>query len=137
MIVWKKLKIVKTDDLNMHLQIVQIVDPDTLLSTTCPMIELIPPCAPLLCVQNVAKSIEIQRTEDFMHSHCCPHCGPQYRLQNSKGSLIKCENPIEETKRLLKEGNIIAIKGIGGYHLVCNAQDENAIATLEGGKIDP
>lgn len=69
--------------------------------------------------------------------NCCPHCGPQYCLQNSKGALIKCENPIEETKRLLKEGNIMAIKGIGGYHLVCNAQDENAIATLRVRKNRP
>ncbi len=69
--------------------------------------------------------------------NCCPACGPRYFLQNSKGEPVKCESPIEKTKELLKEGKIIAIKGIGGYHLVCNAQDEAAIATLRSRKKRP
>lgn len=69
--------------------------------------------------------------------NCCPSCGPKYYLLNSKGELIECDSPIEQTKQLLKEGNIIAIKGIGGYHLVCNAQDDNAIATLRKRKKRP
>ena len=69
--------------------------------------------------------------------NCCPNCGPKYQLLNSKGEKIECESPIEQTKQLLKEGNIIAIKGIGGYHLVCNAQDENAITTLRKRKNRP
>lgn len=69
--------------------------------------------------------------------NCCPTCGPQYYLLNSKGAPIECKSPIEHTKQLLKEGNIIAIKGIGGYHLVCNAQDKNAIETLRKRKNRP
>ncbi|MDD3395244.1 MAG: carbamoyltransferase HypF [Anaerotignum sp.] len=69
--------------------------------------------------------------------NCCPVCGPRYFLQNNKGEPVECESLIEKTKQLLKEGKIIAIKGIGGYHLVCNAQDEAAIATLRSRKKRP
>lgn len=62
--------------------------------------------------------------------NCCPVCGPKYSLQNSKGEPMECESPIEKAKQLLKEGKILAVKGIGGYHLVCNAQDEAVVATL-------
>lgn len=69
--------------------------------------------------------------------NCCPICGPKYYLLNKNGEKIQCENPIQKTKQLLKEGSIIAIKGIGGYHLVCNAQDENAMKHLRDKKETP
>lgn len=69
--------------------------------------------------------------------NCCPVCGPKYSLQNSKGEVIECESPIEKAKHLIKSGKIIAIKGIGGYHLVCNAEDETAITTLRSRKKRP
>lgn len=69
--------------------------------------------------------------------NCCHACGPKYHLLNSKGVPIECESPVEQTKQLLKAGNIIAIKGIGGYHLVCNAQDETAVSTLRKRKNRP
>ncbi|KXL52438.1 carbamoyltransferase HypF [Anaerotignum neopropionicum] len=69
--------------------------------------------------------------------NCCPVCGPKYSLGNCMGEPMECESPVEKTKQLLKEGKIIAIKGIGGYHLVCNAQDEAAIATLRTRKKRP
>lgn len=69
--------------------------------------------------------------------NCCPVCGPRYRLISNRGELVECENPIEKTRQLIKEGNIIAIKGIGGYHLVCNAEDENAIGDLRARKKRP
>ncbi|NCC15463.1 MAG: carbamoyltransferase HypF [Clostridia bacterium] len=78
-------------------------------------------------------SDEYEKPEDrrfHAQPNCCPACGPKYSLLNCHGLQVNCESPIEETKQRLKEGKIIAIKGIGGYHLVCNAEDETAISTL-------
>lgn len=69
--------------------------------------------------------------------NACPVCGPKYILFLGNGEQVECENPIEKGKQLLKEGKILAIKGIGGYHLVCNAENETAIATLRMRKRRP
>jgi hydrogenase maturation protein HypF len=69
--------------------------------------------------------------------NCCPHCGPQYRLLHNNGIEVPCENSISKTTQLLKEGKIIAIKGIGGYHLVCDAMNKNAIKNLRHRKNRP
>lgn len=59
--------------------------------------------------------------------NCCRECGPKLSLTDNEGNKIKCEDEIKATVKLLKEGKIVAIKGIGGFHLVCNAYDEKAI----------
>ncbi len=48
----------------------------------------------------------------------CPECGPRLTM------------PIEDAAGLLLEGGILAVKGIGGYHLACDATDEDAVARL-------
>jgi hydrogenase maturation protein HypF len=47
----------------------------------------------------------------------CPECGPKLTLYDSHKNIL--EPPVEETIRLLKEGKILAIKGVGGFHLCC------------------
>jgi hydrogenase maturation protein HypF len=59
----------------------------------------------------------------------CPKCGPSVRLLNRNGQEIT-DNPILETVSFLKAGKVVAIKGIGGYHLCCDARNEEAISTL-------
>ena len=49
---------------------------------------------------------------------CCPVCGPEVFLYREE--RIELDNPIKEAAKLLDEGNILAIKGIGGTHLVAN-----------------
>ncbi|MBL4953852.1 carbamoyltransferase HypF [Neobacillus sp. YIM B02564] len=67
----------------------------------------------------------------------CPKCGPKVTLLDSNGQVYEAENSIEVTIRLLKAGKIIAIKGIGGYHLSCDARNEQAVATLRKRKNRP
>ena len=57
---------------------------------------------------------------------CCPVCGPKVFLY--RDNVIKSENPIKKAAELIDEGNILAIKGIGGTHLV--------VKTTEDGPID-
>ncbi|MGQ9570503.1 MAG: carbamoyltransferase HypF [Thermodesulfovibrionales bacterium] len=64
--------------------------------------------------------------------NACPVCGPHVEL-TVKGNNLKVnkkENPIKETIRLLKEGYIVAIKGLGGFHLACDATNEEAVNRL-------
>lgn len=67
----------------------------------------------------------------------CPKCGPKVKLLNKSGGLLDCENPIATSIQLLKDGKIVAIKGIGGYHLSCDARNESAVAALRKRKNRP
>lgn len=60
---------------------------------------------------------------------CCPDCGPQLSLLDSTGRPLSGD-PITETLRLLRDGKIVAIKGLGGFHLACDARNPAAVAAL-------
>ena len=60
---------------------------------------------------------------------CCPDCGPHMAIYD-KNSLIECENPIKKGAEILNDGKILAIKGIGGTHLVVDAYNNDAIVEL-------
>ncbi len=63
--------------------------------------------------------------------NACPVCGPHISLYTSDKRLVsEREQGLKDTIKLLKEGKILAIKGIGGFHLVCDATNEKAIKTL-------
>lgn len=69
--------------------------------------------------------------------NACKECGPKLGLINNKGERIYCNDEIKETIKLIKEGKIIAIKGIGGFHLACDGKNEEAIKLLRGRKNRP
>ncbi len=62
--------------------------------------------------------------------NACPECGPQLWLQDNKGDRIACDDAIEQAARLIKAGQIVAIKGIGGIQLACDSTNETAVSTL-------
>jgi hydrogenase maturation protein HypF len=62
----------------------------------------------------------------------CSICGPSMKLYDNKAKEILCENPIKKAVNLLDDGNIIAMKGIGGTHLV-SAIDDDIILKLRKG----
>jgi hydrogenase maturation protein HypF len=61
---------------------------------------------------------------------CCPACGPRLSLGDADGSPIEAPDPLAETGRRLCAGEIVAIKGIGGFHLACDATSREAVARL-------
>ncbi|MBQ9161283.1 MAG: carbamoyltransferase HypF [Methanobrevibacter sp.] len=60
---------------------------------------------------------------------CCSDCGPQMEIYN-RLKKVECDNPIKMGADVLKEGKILAIKGIGGTHLVVDAYNDKAIKEL-------
>ena len=62
--------------------------------------------------------------------NACPDCGPQLQLTDATGENVATNNIIEKTVSLLKQGKIVAIKGIGGFHLACLSSIESAVVTL-------
>ena len=60
---------------------------------------------------------------------CCEECGPQMEIYKGSDKL-DVENPIKKGSEILKDGKILAIKGIGGTHLVVDAYNDKAIKKL-------
>ena len=68
----------------------------------------------------------------------CPNCGPKLYLKDKFGKVLASENEAaKEAARLINEGKILAIKGLGGFHLVCDATNEAAVCELRARKHRP
>jgi hydrogenase maturation protein HypF len=59
----------------------------------------------------------------------CPTCGPQVTLFQSK-TREEIDGGIQKAAALLRQGKILAVKGLGGFHLVCDALNPKAVARL-------
>ncbi len=76
--------------------------------------DIFPPCS----------DCSTEYSDPFCRRHhaqtiACGSCGPQLTLLTSKGEILPVTNPINETASLLDQGEIIAIRGIGGFHIAC------------------
>jgi hydrogenase maturation protein HypF len=60
--------------------------------------------------------------------NACPDCGPRVWLETA--STTTAEDPIGRTRDLIAAGAVVAIKGIGGFHLACDASSDEAVALL-------
>lgn len=60
----------------------------------------------------------------------CPACGPRLRLLVPPSDERTGTDPVTEARALLSDGAVLAVKGLGGYHLACDATNEEAVARL-------
>ncbi|WP_319445336.1 MULTISPECIES: carbamoyltransferase HypF [unclassified Mycobacterium] len=61
---------------------------------------------------------------------CCPNCGPTLTYRNLEGRTERDERGLASARTLLRDGGILAVKGIGGYHLACDASNDAAVREL-------
>ncbi|MGB2663357.1 MAG: carbamoyltransferase HypF [Candidatus Acidiferrum sp.] len=66
--------------------------------------------------------------------NACWDCGPQLLFCSSDGVPLDVAEPLREAIRLLEQDRIVAIKGLGGFHLACNARSESAVQLLRARK---
>ena len=70
--------------------------------------------------------------------NACEQCGPMFTLKGTDGTVLSNGlDAIEQAKEYIQQGAIVALKGVGGYHLVCDALQENAVQTLRQRKGRP
>jgi hydrogenase maturation protein HypF len=71
------------------------------------------------------------RTRRFhAQPNACPMCGPRLWLADARGAPVAYADPIAQTLAWLHSGQIVAVKGLGGFHLTCDARNPTAVATL-------
>ena len=63
-------------------------------------------------------------------ANACPACGPALMLLDREGRPVDADDPIDEIVRVLLAGGIAAIKGLGGFHLACDATSAAAVGRL-------
>lgn len=65
----------------------------------------------------------------------CPRCGPRVYLADRQGTpLAWGDEALAQAARWLREGKVLALKGLGGYHLACHAENPQAVALLRARK---
>jgi len=62
--------------------------------------------------------------------NCCPACGPHLQLGDKNGNSIASSDPLRDVAALLKQGKVVALKGLGGFLLACDATNEAAVQLL-------
>ena len=66
--------------------------------------------------------------------NACPACGPRLRWLNSDGQSAEVADPIAHAVERLRAGDTLAVKGLGGFHLLCDARNADAVARLRARK---
>jgi len=66
--------------------------------------------------------------------NACPLCGPRLALWDAAGHPIDCDDPLAATVERLEAGEVVALKGLGGFHLACDARNADAVTRLRARK---
>ena len=67
----------------------------------------------------------------------CPRCGPRTMLLDGEGRVVDVKDPVAEAARLIDEGMILAVKGLGGFHIASLATDDDVVARVRRIKSRP
>ncbi|MEJ2101763.1 MAG: carbamoyltransferase HypF [Desulfobacterales bacterium] len=67
--------------------------------------------------------------------NACAACGPQVSLYNNRRKSIVTDDPIQMAAEFIRQGKIVAVKGLGGYHLAADAENSQAVIRLRNRKM--
>lgn len=84
----------------------------------------------VMCPQCQREYEDVTDRRFHAQPNACENCGPQYRLIYQGRIFKDSETLLKLVSELLEKGQILAIKGIGGFHLACDALNERAVMTL-------
>ena len=90
-----------------------------------------------MCEACKAEYEDIEGRRYRAEPNACVQCGPHYTLYKPNRTVVDTVNVWNTTREVINEGSIIAIKGIGGYHLVCDARNDVAVQRLRTRKNRP
>lgn len=88
----------------------------------------------IMCPACQAEYDSPQDRRFHAQANACPDCGPRLSLLDKQGGLIDCDDVVEQVAKRIKSGQIVAIKGLTGFHLACDASNETAVARLRQAK---
>jgi hydrogenase maturation protein HypF len=69
--------------------------------------------------------------------NACPECGPKLSLVDKKGEPVACDDAVTASAEFLRKGKIIAVRGLGGFQLACDATNAKAVGLLRKRKQRP
>ncbi len=86
-----------------------------------------------MCEECVDEYVSPSDRRFHSQTNSCPCCGPRLQLTDAKG-IPMGGDPVTTAIRLLRGGKIVAVKGLGGFHLACDAHNESAVRELRSRK---
>jgi len=88
-----------------------------------------------MCAQCAAEYHDPADRRFHAQPVCCPVCGPSLMLLDAGGSAVtRAGEPVDTAAGLLRSGRVVAVKGLGGFHLAADAGSEPAVAALRARK---
>ncbi|WP_162840835.1 carbamoyltransferase HypF [Hydrogenoanaerobacterium saccharovorans] len=83
-----------------------------------------------MCSQCISEYCTPRNRRFHAQTNCCSDCGPVLKLLDAHGNTVDSSDCVKLARQLICRGKILAVKGIGGYHLCCNAKDLTAVQRL-------
>ncbi len=83
-----------------------------------------------MCPQCQAEYNDPEDRRYHAQPNACAVCGPRVALFDAGGGPVAADDPISHAARLIREGRIVAVKGLGGFHLAADALNDDAVARL-------
>jgi len=83
-----------------------------------------------MCPRCNAEYEDIENRRYHAEPNACPECGPKLSLVDSSGRTIPAEDILSRVAGFLREGRIVGVKGIGGFHLACDASNDSVVKEL-------